>query len=536
MKTTKHEMTNKNYFGVGAGRKMTFSLLILCTLLSSCKQSATPGAPSRDPKDPVTISRIVQSPEGKPYLEVDGEPFALYGAQIRIDIFRSVDEMEWSDIEPYFETAANLGLNCVQVPLPWKFIEPKEGEYVFSEADRIMILANKYNLKVELLWFSTNFIGDSYTWLVPQYVLAKAALRMKRDGDGNFHALYGYTYSIRFDDPWVLERERLALTALFAHIRDWDDDNGNRHPIITCQVHNEPDALVRWRIAEKNICNKDGSPLSKTDGWQMTLTALNAAGKAVKASEYRVATRTNIISGNGVMDFPQTPGISPRDVAMQEGIDFVSFDPYMQTVNQIASEVAAYASLAGNYPLIAENRGDFANTASLMLAASALGGGYDIYDLATSPYITSHSAPPFDTEGIYYSDLRPKPQVEQVQALLKGLIAANKDVALTPVKDFAAFNIQTDTPKTSCQQQIRTSGAVLDFETSSGALAFVLDRGTRLVAFSTASATLRVSGGTVEGHSDGRVTLSPGVVVELKYQSAGAQTSTTKKNIGTVFN
>ena len=530
-------MTNRNNPGVTTARKMTLSLLMLCALLSACAHTSVPGgSPYREPKDPVTISRIVQSADGKPYLEVDGEPFALYGAQIRIDVFRSVDKMEWTEIEPYFETAAELGLNCVQVPLPWKFMEPKEDEYTFSEADQILSLANKYGLKVELLWFSTNFIGDSYSWLVPPYILSKSTLRMRRSGDGDFHGLYGYTYSIRFDDPWVLERERRALTALFAHIRDWDEANGSRHPVITCQVHNEPDALVRWRIDEKNICNKDGSPLTKEDGWKMTLAALNAGGKAVKASEYRVATRTNIISGNGVMDFPQTSGISPREVAMQEGIDFVSFDPYMQTVNQIAKEVAAYASLAGNYPLIAENRGDFANTASLMLAASALGGGYDIYDLATSPYITSHSGAPFNAEGIYYSDLRPKPQVEQVKTLLKGLIAANKDVALTPTKDFAAFNVTTDTPRTSCQQQIRTSGAILDFETSAGALAFVLDRGTRLVAFSTAAATLRASGGTVEGHADGVVTLTPGVVADLPFTSSGAQTSTTKKNIGTAFN
>ena len=169
----------------------------------------------------------------------------------------------------------------------------------------------------------------------------------------------------------MLEREKKALTALFAHIRDWDDAHGGKHPVITCQIHNEPDALVRWRLDEKHISDKNGTQLTKEDAWKMTLAALDAAGKAVQASEYRVATRTNIISGNGVNDFPQTPGISPREVAMQAGIDFVSFDPYMSTVNQIAREVSAYASLAGNYPLIAENRGDFANTASLMLAASA---------------------------------------------------------------------------------------------------------------------------------------------------------------------
>ena len=514
---------------------MTAYLLCILLLFSSCRHAETPDTPSRTPKDPVTVSRIAQTAEGKPYLEVDGKPMALYGAQIRIDVFRSVDKMEWSEIEPYFEKAHELGVNCVQVPCPWKFIEPKEDQYDFDEADHILELAVRHGLKVELLWFSTNFIGDSYTWLVPNYLLTKAALRMKREGDGAFHGLYGYTYSIRFDDPWVLERERKALTALFAHIRDWDDAHGSTHPVVSCQIHNEPDALVRWRIDEKKICNKDGSPLSKEDGWKMTLTALDAAGKAVQQSEYRVATRTNIISGNGVADFPQTPGISPKDVAALEGIDFVSFDPYMETVNQIAREVNAYASLAGNYPLIAENRGDFANTASLMLAASALGGGYDIYDLATSPYITSHSAPPFNTEGIYYSDLRPKPQVEPVKALLRGLVECSEDVARTPLKDFAAFNIVTDTPQTNCKQQIRTSGAILDFETTAGALAFVLQRGNKLIIYSTAEATLRAGGGSMAGHADGRMSLSPGMIYIVDWTPSGAQASTTKQFIGTLF-
>ena len=125
--------------------------------------------------------------------------------------------------------------------------------------------------------------------------------------------------------------------------------------------------------------------------------------------------------------------------------------------------------------------------------------------------------------------------MEETQKLLKGLIACNRDIALTPLKDFAAFNVKTDTPKASCSQEIRTSGAVLSFSTNAGALAFVLDRGDRLVAFSTASATLKVSGGTLEGYSGGHLNLEAGKVYDLPYHSQGAQTSTTKTNIGTLF-
>ena len=306
--------------------------------------------------------------------------------------------------------------------------------------------------------------------------------------------------------------------------------------MITCQVHNEPDALVRWRLDEKKISHKNGTMLTKQEAWEMTLKPMDVVGQAIQNSAYRVATRTNVISGDGVNDFPQTPGISPKDVYALDGIDFLSFDPYMEPVDKIAYEVSEYASLPGNYPLIAENRGNFANTATLMLAASALGGGYDIYDLATSRYITANSKPPFDTEGIYYADLTPKPHVAQVKALLKGLTGAAEDVAVTATPDFAVFNVKTDSPVKELSQTVRTTGAELTFETSDGALAFVLDRGNELVAFATAGGTLKVSNGIVEGYAGNVVVLEGGHLYRLGFASSGKIASTVKNNIGTIFN
>lgn len=516
----------------------TIILMVAALLAVTCKPD-TPSKPSgKDPVNPIeqiTVSRICTSEEGKPYLEVDGEPFAVYGAQVRIDIFRSVDKLGWDEIELYFATAQKLGLNCVQLSYPWAFLEPKQDQYNFEEIDAILGFANKYDLKVELLWFSTNMIGDAYTFLVPNYIMATPSLRLKRDGDGDWHGLYGYTYSLINNDAWLLERETKAVTTLFDHIRTWDEANGSRHPVITCQVHNEPDAGVRWRLGQKNFKYRDDSPVTPQDCWKMTLEALDVVGKAIKASSYKVATRTNIISGDGVKDFPQTPGMGPKDVFALEGIDFVSFDPYREKVNEIAYEVSQYASMKGNYPLIAENRGSYTNTASLMLVASALGGGYDIYDLATSHYITAHSEPPFDSEGIYYDDLSPKNHVKYVKPLLKALTACGKDVALTPTENFAVFNVVTDSPQTSCTQAINTTGASLGFSTSSGAIGFVLDRGDRLVAWSSAAATLQVSGGTTPEYAGGRINLEGEKVYEIMYKPSTKMSSTTKRFIGTIF-
>lgn len=516
--------------------KLFVTLAVLCILSISCTHTQAKGDPPEEQTpEQIVVSRICTSQEGKPYLEVDGKPFPVYGAQIRLDVFRSVDKLDWPDIEEYFALAEELGVNSIQVPCPWAFIEPKQDQWDFTCIDKTMEFALKHNLKVELLWFSTNFIGDSYSWLVPTYILSMSSVRFKRNPDGESHALYGYTYALDFDDDTVLEREVTAVTKLFAHIRTWDEENGNTHPIISCQVHNEPDALVRWRLDEKQIAHKDGTLLTKAEAWDMTLKALDVVGKAVKNSAYSVATRTNIISGDGVKDFPQTPGISPKDVNALSGIDFVSFDPYMSTVNQIAYEVSQYGSMEGNYPLIAENRGDYSNTPSLMLTATALGGGYDIYDLATSKYISTHNTAPWNSEGIYKYDFTPKPQVAQTSVLLSGFISAAEDVALTPTKDFAAFNIKTDTPKTTLSQTISTTGATLTFETASGALAFVLDRGDSLVAFATNDGTLTVAGGTLTSESGNVVQMTGGKLYRLIFKSDGKISSTTKKNIGTIF-
>ena len=509
--------------------------LLLC-LSAACSADNGQNDEASTDLSPIVVSRICQTAEGKPYLEVDDKPFPVYGAQIRVDIFRSVDKLDWNEIELYFAVAQKLGLNCVQVSYPWYFLEPKKDKYVFTEIDNIMELSNKYDLKVELLWFSTNMIGDSYTWLVPTYILAEPSIRLKREGEANHHYLYGHTYSIVMDDEWVLEREVKAVKRLFSHIREWDAKNGGKHPIITCQVHNEPDALVRWRLDEKNISHKDGTKLTKQEAWEMTLRPLDVVGQAIQTSDYIVATRTNVITGNGVKDFPQTPGISPKDVYALQGIDFLSFDPYREKVDEIAYEVNDYASLPGNYPLIAENRGNYANTASLMLVASALGAGYDIYDLATSKTIERVASQPFTSEGIYNPDLTPKSHVPNVKLMLKGLVGAAEDVALTATPNFAVFNVKTDYPQTNCTQYIRTTGAELKFETSAGALGFVLDRGGELVAYATAPAKLTVYNGTIADDTDNVIELEAGNLYRLGFVSSGKLTSTVKDNIGTIFN
>ena len=277
--------------------------LKLLTVISAIALCACSQKDDLKPQEPVlpqiTVSEL-KTENGKTYVEVDGTPFPFMGAQIRLDALINSENKPVSAIEPYFQKAVELGVNCVQVPVCWRWIEPSEGNYDWSVVDALLGYCLEYDLKMELLWFSTNMIGDSFTYFLPRYVISEPSIRLWRSNEGFFRSDYGYTYALILDADWLLQRETAAVTALFNHIRYWDSKHGDTHPVITCQIHNEPDGFVRWRYGEDGFTWRDGSELSRERAWEMVLNSLNAVGKAVQNSSYKVLTRTNHIKADNV--------------------------------------------------------------------------------------------------------------------------------------------------------------------------------------------------------------------------------------------
>ncbi|MGV8096055.1 MAG: DUF4969 domain-containing protein [Mangrovibacterium sp.] len=500
----------------------------------------------------VEISEV-KTESNKVFIEVDGVPFPIYGAQIRLDAFLNCDKMSMNEVEKYFRKGKELGLNCLGVSLCWNMIEPTEDTFDFTIIDKILEYANRYDIKIELLWFSTNMIGDSFSYLVPAYILKNLNNRLSRNDDGSFWGYYGYQYALILNDKWLLQRETNAITRLFNHIRRWDAEHGEKHPVIMVQIHNEPNGFVRWRLDQKQYAFRNGTPLTKEAAWEMTLDALNVVGKAVKSSSYKVVTRTNLIRGKGIEPFPEATNAKPSDVLALDGIDMVSFDPYYSTVDDLASEVSAYATLQGNYPLVAENKGAYTNTPSLMLVASALGGGYDIYDLATSRFFIQNTGIPDEIDhGVYTSDLEDKAHTGAVRSMLKGFMMAAPEIAKTPTSDFIAFNVQENNPRQIVEQQIQSTGVIVQFNTGKASIGFVLDRQNYLLLYVTNEAVVQFGNGTfgevVTGkyneqgifEQDGTASLSNsyslhaagGVLYKMNYTSAGKLQSTTKAYIG----
>lgn len=499
----------------------------------------------------IEVSKLVTE-NNKTYVSVDGKPFPFLGAQIRLDALLNCDKMNINEVENYFKKAQELGLNCVQIPISWNMVEPKENKYDYSIVNSILQFVNKYNLKMELLWFSTNMVGDSFSYLIPQYVLQEYNKRLSRNDEGNFWNYYGYQYTMILDDEWVLERETKAITALFNHIRYWDSQNGDKHPVISAQIHNEPDALMRWRIDQKDLKYRDGTPLSKEKAWTMITNALNTVGKAVKNSSYKVVTRVNLIYGDGINPFPEATNARPKDVFDLQGIDFIGVDAYKDNIKHLKNEVMAYASIAGNYALVAENKGSYANSPSLILTSFALGGGYDIYDLATSNFFINNTTEPDQIDhGIYTWDLQEKEFTPPIRSLIKGLAAAYIDVAKVKPENFAAFNINDNQPKDKLEQLICTTGAQITFQTNNASLGFVLDMHNYLLIYSLNDSQFKLENGkfgeTISGRYDVNGTFTKegtailenqtlhtkgGVLYKVTYSSQQSLTSNTIENIG----
>ena len=74
----------------------------------------------------------------------------------------------------------------------------------------------------------------------------------------------------------------------------------------------------------------------------MVLNSLDAVGKAVKNSSYKVLTRTNHIKDEDGGDLLQWSDVaSVKDVFALEGIDFVGIDAYKQKVSELEVSTSA---------------------------------------------------------------------------------------------------------------------------------------------------------------------------------------------------
>lgn len=561
-------------------KRIVFLLIfvIMIGLIVACnKQQGTTTEHTTNPDltDPLYDEEIVVSyihtdiNTGKTYIMVDDKPFLFIGAEIRVDALINTDKYSYDFIETLFAKAHELGVTVVQIPVEWKDIELEDNVWDFTFLDKMLTFANKYDLKMEFLWFGTNMCGDTHSYTVPDYILRDGKTYPKLDAirTGEFWNYYGIMWYLDFNNHNLMEKEARAAKMMMDYVWEWDRTHGAKHPVIGVQILNEADIFVRWRIDQYQVQSKSGGKMSYEEGWQKIMDSLDYIGKAVKSAKYKVYTRTNFANSTGADNLSNGHGIYegnnvklPPTWAMQifnlDGIDIVGDDSYKSNVSEIKGISYMYGkNLQGNFSHIAENDGSYRNTPSLILTAVSQGAGYVIYDLFTSPFFVRNGTSGVE-QGIVKLDnegnLVNKEHFAPTKVLISGLKKAWSEVVLTTPENFGAFNVVRNYPDSTITQEIRTNSVIINFTTNTSALAFALEREGYLTVFATDKAYMsfgNIEIDTVEKgyyESDG-IWISLGSVnitnqtlelidqnvYRIKFKSVNEQlTSTTWDNIG----
>ena len=512
-----------------AKKLMTLILLFITIIvLSACQKEEIEIIDNDDDGDiiiingdeNVIVSSIKESEDGKTYLDVMGNPYVIIGGQIRLDAMMNRGEGEHEapssapkaltdiEIEQYFIEAKSFGINTLQIPIDWSWMELEKDVYNFEFLDLILSLSNKYEIKIEILWFSTNMCGDSHSFHLPDYIWNDIENYPRMEAEYNNQMLtevwthmYGYVGYLILDNPLLMERESKILGLMMDHIYEWNKDNNEMYPVISVQVHNESDGLTRWRVDQRKL-TIDGQLIDYARAWEMTLIALDNAGKAIQNSKYIVVTRANMTVSFSVDGFPQFPEASPKDVLALDGIDIIGDDPYTEDPGKIKDTIFSY-SLDGNYAHISENMGNYESTPSLILAAYAAGGFYNIYDFATPEYfiwINGGGAYQMD-QGIINPDFTYKSHSELTKNIINGISLTGNIIATTPKENFAVFNVLSNLPEESITQIIQTLHAKITYSTETGALAFVIEVDGYLLVYGTDTFSIKVENMTLSPYA-----------------------------------
>jgi hypothetical protein len=170
----------------------------------------------------VEVPRLVNN-GGRWGLLVDGEPYLILGGQIH-------NSSAWpSELPSVWQSLEALHANTIEAPLYWEQIEPRQGQFDWSNVDELVRGAREHNLHVVLLWFGTWKNGNMH--YVPEWIKTdsrKYPRVIRPDGEPTD------VLSANFRPN--LEADKAAFVQLMRHLRELD---GNQHTVLMVQVENE---------------------------------------------------------------------------------------------------------------------------------------------------------------------------------------------------------------------------------------------------------------------------------------------------------
>lgn len=340
------------------------------------------------------------------YLNVGGRPLLFNGVQSWLPPHDH-------DYAVYMEKAKAAGFKIFTFWLPWNKIEPQRGQWSWDWIDRIVGLAQKNGLYLDIVWGGSNFCGHLDPRFAPEWVLENEAYHLQGPKGGILLANaydMGRCRVANHGCAELLAAEQQAVIALLGRFAE-TDTAGN---VILFQVLNEVD-LPEYFPA----------PQSKAPSWTLqdkaqVLAYCDQLGRAVKESAYPLPTRMNLSIEVKEHD---------EEIARLEHIDFHGLDIYTDDVAYVRREIGS--TKASILPCVAENAA-YQNTSALMLETFAAGGGYNIYRLDFCHV--------WKKPGVYDYNWSVYPVTERIMAFNRGLDALEPLLCTAPISQMHTFN------------------------------------------------------------------------------------------------
>ncbi|GHV45252.1 hypothetical protein FACS189492_2550 [Clostridia bacterium] len=339
------------------------------------------------------------------------------------------------DYEQYIRRAAWAGYRVFSFWLYWRHLEPSEGSYDMGVVERVIELAERYDMKLDIVWAGVDFCDHLDKRFAPDWLLARHDWHLQAE-DGCVRADgYDMGEACAFDprNGLLFEKEAAVLRRLFGYIA-WRDVNRR---IVMIQVENEI-----------NIQGYHGVK-------DCVLRYVDDLAGVIKAA-YPIDTRVNILSR--VMD---------GQIDQMRNIDAQGVDTYDPRLSVTRRAILDGRNTKVRY--IAEN-GGYENTTAHMVTALAAGGFYNLFRI-------DHDTV-WDKPGVYGRDWEILPHTLRIKSLNEAMNRKAAIVAAAPRESMLDFNCERDdSPAQVYEAQKNVEGREVGFQTADGAVGLAVRRG-----------------------------------------------------------
>ena len=175
------------------------------------------------------VSRLVQGKNKKWYLEVDGIPFLYNAIQTRCPVNENY--------EAVIHMGTQIGFKLMSLQISWKDLEPAPGQYDFRLLDELVQCAERNDIRLDIVWAGTNYMGKMDSHFTPQWVLENKGWLLKSfEGQPILQdsSDTGDCCVADYQNQSLLETEKSVLIQMVQHLKKKDQ----HHRFVSIQLEN----------------------------------------------------------------------------------------------------------------------------------------------------------------------------------------------------------------------------------------------------------------------------------------------------------